>query len=204
MLVLDADLRSPDAHTLFDVPQGAGISNYLGRPEDSSLESLIRPTSVPGVRIMTAGTRLAHPESLASRMSGLLAETRDLADIVLIDTAPLLAASDVFDLLPLVDSVVLVVRHGRITDVEGRRVSELLGRFQVPLTGVIIVGASPRGSGYGYGYGYGRGYGDQPAKGEKGHRGRTGSRHTTPSVADDRLASREPQSRRAWSHLSSA
>ncbi len=202
VLVLDADLRSPDAHSLFDVPQGAGISDYLGRPEDSSLESLIRPTSVLGVRIMTAGTRLAHPESLASRMSGLLEETRDLADIVLIDTAPLLAASDVFDLLPLVDTVVLIVRHGRITDVEGRRVSELLGRFQVPLTGVIIVGSPTKGSGR-YGYGYGRGYGDQQTRGEKANRGRTGSRPAVPPVVD---ASGEPQleSRQAGRTSSSA
>lgn len=127
VLVLDADLRSPDTHDLFDVPQGAGLSDYLSRPEDASLEALIRPTSIPDVRIITAGTRLSHPASLASRMGGLLSETRGLADIVLIDTAPLLAASDVFDLLPLVDTVLMVVRNGRITEVAGRRVSELLG-----------------------------------------------------------------------------
>ena len=116
VLVLDADLRSPDTHNLFDVPQGAGISDYLSEPGDASLEALIRPTSVPGVRIITAGTRLAHPASLASRMGHLLAEAREMADIVLIDTAPLLAASDVFDILPMVDTVLLVVRSGRLTE----------------------------------------------------------------------------------------
>jgi len=180
VLVLDADLRSPDTHTLFDVPQGAGISDYLSRPDDylnrpddSSLEALIRPTSINGVRIMTAGTRLAHPASLASLMGGLLAEARGLADVVLIDTAPLLVASDVFDLLPLVDTVVVVVRHGRITEAAGQRVSELLGRFQVPVTGVVIVGAPTKGAGrYGYGRGYGNGYGAQQGKGKGKRRGR--------------------------------
>ena len=156
VLVLDADLRSPDTHNLFDVPQGAGISDYISDPGDASLEALVRPTSVPGVRIITAGTRLAHPASMASRMGHLLAEAREMADVVIIDTAPLLAASDVFDILPMVDTVLLVVRSGRLTETAGHRVSELLGRFQVPVGGVILVGANTkRSDAYGYGYGYG-------------------------------------------------
>lgn len=154
VLVLDADLRSPDTHNLFDVPQGAGISDYVSDSGDASLEALIRPTSVPGVRIITAGTQLTHPASLASRMGHLLAEAREMADIVLVDTAPLLAASDVFDVLPMVDTVLLVVRSGRLTQSAGNRVAELLGRFQVPVSGVILVGVkSRRADAYGYGYG---------------------------------------------------
>jgi capsular exopolysaccharide synthesis family protein len=181
VLVLDADLRSPDTHVLFDVPQGAGISDYLSRPDDSSLEALIRPTSIPGVRIITAGTRLEHPASLASRMGRLLSEARTMADVVLIDTAPLLAASDVFDVLPMVDTVLLVVRAGRLTDTAGHRVSELLGRFQVPVSGVVIVAGQtkhPRGYGYGYGYGYGE------KKGRRSGHG-LGDREAARPVDDD-------------------
>ena len=193
VLVLDADLRSPGTHTLFDVPQGAGISDYLSRPDDylnrgddSALESLIRPTSVPGVRIMTAGTRLAHPASLASLMGGLLAEARELADVVIIDTAPLLVASDVFDLLPLVDTVLVVVRHGRITGTVGERVAELLGRFQVPVSGVVIVGAPAKGSGrYGYGSGYGSGYGAQSSRSKRRDRPRGRDSASTPRRTDE-------------------
>jgi len=158
VLVLDADLRSPDTHSLFDVPQGAGISDFITDPGDVPLDALVRPTSVPGVRIITAGTRLTHPASLASRMGHLLEEVRGMADVVIIDSAPLLAASDVFDVLPIVDTVLLVVRSGRLTDVAAHRVAELLGRFQVPISGVVLVGArGRRADGYGYGYGYGHG-----------------------------------------------
>ena len=154
VLVLDADLRSPDTHNMLDVPQGAGLSDFVSYPDAFSLESLMRPTSLPGVRIITAGTRLAHPESLSSRLGHLLVEIRDMADVVLIDSAPLLAASDVFDILPAVDTVLLVVRSGRLTDVAARRVSELLGRFRLPMSGVVLVGVKGRrADGYGYGYG---------------------------------------------------
>ena len=156
VLVLDADLRSPDAHNFFDVPQGAGISDFVVEAGEASLEALVRPTSVAGVRIITAGTRLAHPASLSSRLGHLLEEARSMADVVLVDSAPLLAASDVYDILPMVDAVILVVRSGHLTEPQGNRVAELLGRFQVPVGGVIFVGASTKGAdGYGYGYGYG-------------------------------------------------
>lgn len=187
VLVLDADLRSPDAHNLFDVPQGAGISDYVSDPGETSLDALIRPTSVPGVRIITAGTRLAHPASLASRMGHLLAEARDMADVVIIDTAPLLAASDVFDILPMMDTVLLVVRSGRLTETTGNRVAELLGRFQVPVAGVILVGVHTRSSG-GYGYRYGYGYGGGKKKhARKAVRGASSQEQgeTTPSASND-------------------
>ena len=154
VLVLDADLRSPDLHLLFDVPQGAGISDFLYDPSSTQLSALARPTSVPGVRIITAGTQLAHPASLATRMGVLVEEARKIADVILVDTAPLLAASDVFDLLPIVDTVLFVVRSGRLTEASAQRVSELLGRFHVPVTGAILV-ATPSSKANGYGYGYG-------------------------------------------------
>lgn len=171
VLVLDADLRSPDLHLLFDVPQGAGISDFLYDPSSTQLAALARPTSVPGVKIITAGTQLAHPASLATRMGVLIEESRKMADVILVDTAPLLAASDVFDLLPIVDTVLFVVRTGRLTEGAAQRVSELLGRFHVPVTGAILV-ATSSGKGYGYGgYGYG-GYGNGSASEAPAARGR--------------------------------
>lgn len=166
VLVLDCDLRSPDTHNHFDVPQGAGISDFLVQGGNGPIDGLIRPTNVPGVHIMTAGTRLDHPAALTSRVGPMLAQARELADVVLIDTAPLLAASDVFDVLPLVDTVLLVVRSGRLTGPAGQRVSELLGRFQVPVTGAILLGAPARRS-EGYGTRYGYGYGEDPRKKER-------------------------------------
>lgn len=193
VLVLDADLRSPDAHVLFDVPQGAGISDYVSDPASHSLEALARPTSVPGVRIVTAGTTLEHPAALVSRMGQLLSESRTMADIVIIDTAPLLAASDVFDLLPHVDVVTLVVRSGRLSDAAGARVSELLARFPVPVAGVILVGVKASGrKGYGYGYGYGKG----AKKGGKAKAGTSKSRKASgkPPATRTPQPSRRPDS----------
>lgn len=181
VLVLDADLRSPDLHLRFDVPQGAGISDFLYDPASTRLSALARPTSVPGVKIITAGTQLAHPASLATRMGTLIDEARDVADVILVDTAPLLAASDVFDLLPIVDTVLFVVRSGRLTESAAQRVSEFLGRFHVPVTGAVLVGVPTRRSdGYGYGYGSAA---EDPAAGKRAARKKRRITSSPPSAA---------------------
>lgn len=152
VLVLDADFHSPDLHVAFDVVQGVGISDYISEPGAWSLESLVRPTNAHGVRILTAGTRLDHPATLASRTGALLEVARGMADVVLVDSAPVLATSDVFDISPSVDIAVVVARSGWLSEQEATRTVELLTRFEVPVCGAITIGSkSARGRRYGYG-----------------------------------------------------
>lgn len=188
VLVIDADLRKPDTHRVFDVPQGAGISDFLVNPELTALAALVRPTNVPNVSIITAGTQLDYPAALASRMGVVREESGWLADIILIDSAPLLAASDVFDILPLADTVMIVARSGRLTEDAGRRVAELLGRFRIPVAGVLLIGSRSggrRGLVPGYGAGYGEDARRAPSHGSRRDKGRAGSRRAADAPPDE-------------------
>lgn len=176
VLVLDADLRSPDMTDFLDVPGAAGISDLLEKPGEYRLESLVRPTSVPGVSLLTAGLHLDHPEAMASRLKGVIDEAKQLADVVLIDSAPVLVTSDTYDILPVADALLLVVRSGRLTTAIGQKLVELLGRFQVPVAGVIII-APPRSDAEGYGYGYGYGYRYRYGYGYGSKKKRSGARY---------------------------
>jgi len=189
VLALDADLRNPDMHEKFDVPQGAGISDYLSDPANTSLAALVRPTNVPGVQVITAGTRLDAPAALSSRMGPLLREARSMADVVIVDTAPMLAASDVFDIVPLADNIVLVVRSGRLTTNAAHRVAELLGRFKVPVVGAILIGAPVRKADYGYTYG--------PGYGEERRRQRGAVESTSAMTTEDKTQGTEASPTRA-------
>ena len=119
---------------------------------------------------------------------------------MLVDSAPLLAASDVFDILPMVDTVLLVVRSGRLTEASGARVAELLGRFQVPVVGAALIGAPVnRSDGYGYGYGYG--YGEPKKRGRFGRRKAASpvpeqSPSTQPAQVSSEAEQPPPESRR--------
>lgn len=140
VLVLDCDLRAPEAHLYLDVPNGSGMSELLESPEDQDLLSLSRPTAVPGVRLVTGGRGADHSSALPTRLAQIITEARDLADIVLIDTTPMLVANDAIDLMPTVDSVLVVARAGRTTREQAERTVELLGRMRVPVSGVALIG----------------------------------------------------------------
>lgn len=159
VLVLDADFRAPNMHNYLDVPEGLGLADHLSNPSGLKLKRLLRPTNVPGVRLLEAGTERDHPAVLASQMAPVIEEVRGLADIILIDSAPILHANDTLDLIPFVDTVLLVTRSGRLTRPAGQRVADFLTRLQAPVLGAVLVGSQTTPLGYGYGsYGYGYGY----------------------------------------------
>jgi hypothetical protein len=74
----------------------------------------------------------------------MLAALRASADVVLIDTAPVLAASDWTQLLPQVDAVVVLARAGKTDAGSARRTAEILSLMQAPVVGVVL-NAVPRG-----------------------------------------------------------
>ena len=72
----------------------------------------------------------------------MIDEARTLADVVIIDAAPMLAANDATDITPFVDSVVLVAQAGRTTAPSAQRAVDLLARLAVPVLGVVVQSAA--------------------------------------------------------------
>lgn len=147
VLVLSCDLRLPAIHRMFGVPNDVGLVDRLGSRADGDaiLEGCVWKTPVPGVRLVPTG-EIAHraPGELLSSddMVDLLTEARQSADIVLIDTSPILTTSDATYLLSIVDAVVVVARAGKTTKAVAARTSEILRRFKAPVAGVVLNGSS--------------------------------------------------------------
>lgn len=150
VVVLDADVRRPAAHRHLDVAPGRGLAELVA-DADEDLAAVARPTNVPGVRLVTAGSPGAQPTVVLARLGHQVAAARRLADVVLVDTAPLLTASDATDLVPFVDSVLLVLRHGRTTRERAARATERLVRLGVPTSGVALIGSTDADAGGYYG-----------------------------------------------------
>jgi Mrp family chromosome partitioning ATPase/capsular polysaccharide biosynthesis protein len=136
VLVIDCDLRNPSCHRLLDVPLGSGITDLVG----PGLESLARQTKVRNVRLVQAGSDETGHALLAVRLPANFEQARAMADVVLVDTPPVLAGNEAIDVMAAVDSVLLVARPGRATADQVHRARDVIARVQVPVHGVGLVG----------------------------------------------------------------
>lgn len=139
VLVIDGDLRDPQLHQWLDVPDGEGVTDFLAASR-AELSLFARPTRVSEVRLILAGRGTGHPASVASQMGRVVIAAREAADVVIIKGPPLLAASEVFDLIPIADLVLIAVRSGRLERAAARRARDLVHRFRQVDVGVVLVG----------------------------------------------------------------
>jgi non-specific protein-tyrosine kinase len=155
VLILSCDFRHPSLHEVFGFQNGSGLSDALRRRWNgqSILETQVRGTALPGVSLVPSGSVPPRPSTLLTTptMGKALEEARKLADIVLIDTPPLLMASDAAHLMGDVDSVLVVARAGKTTAEQAERVRDLLERLGAPVVGLALNEARdiplPRGRG---------------------------------------------------------
>jgi succinoglycan biosynthesis transport protein ExoP len=112
VLLIDADLRRPNLHNFFGLPNSAGLVNFLtGDPDWRSL--VIHPAPI-GLGVLFSGPIPPNPADLLSSdyMPALLREASKEYKFVVVDSPPLLNLADSRILATLVDGVILVVGGG--------------------------------------------------------------------------------------------
>ena len=109
VLLVDADLRRPSLHRLFGLSNRHGLTDLLLN-ERRAVEDLALDTHVPGLQVLPSGPQPPNPsEALGSRrMRQVLEEMRQIADVVILDSPPLLAVADGLVLGATVDAAILV------------------------------------------------------------------------------------------------
>ena len=92
VLVVDGDLRNPNVHKAFDLAQRPGLSDVLLHP--NHLGSAVQDTEVRGVRVLASGSKRTNPAAVLSElaMSDVFRKLAAQADIVLVDSPPILAS----------------------------------------------------------------------------------------------------------------
>jgi polysaccharide biosynthesis transport protein len=107
-VLVDADLRRPQCHRLFSTESAAGLSDVLAG--QSALASAIN-SPLTNLTLLCAGSPTPNPSALlvSSHMRGLLEALSSQYDCVLVDSAPVMSASDTTALATMVDGVVLVI-----------------------------------------------------------------------------------------------
>lgn len=142
VLLVDGDVAKPDAPRVLGLDAGKGLLDVLADPALRVEDYVIR-TDVPGLSVLPAGTGTTRDgEFLASaQMDSVIAAlvSGRPERIVIIDSAPLLAASAASILAAHVDLTLLVVRADRTSETALRDAAELLNgcrNVQLMLNGV--------------------------------------------------------------------
>jgi len=136
VVVVSADLRRPRLHRFLDLPNDTGLSLVL-----SGANEVREAARVPGVRnlrVIPSGPVPPNPAELlqGSRMQEILGQLREFADVVVIDTPPVLAVADASILASRVDGTLLVVNADSAS-----RTATSQARRQLENAGARIIGA---------------------------------------------------------------
>jgi len=172
VILVDGDLRKPQVHQLFRLDSRVGLTTVLAG--QSGLPAALQPTPVRNLRVLPAGPKPPNPAELlgAPRMADVLAELKRQADMVIIDSPPVLAVTDAVVLAAAVDGVVMVVNPRLTTYQAAQKTKAVLEQVKAHLLGVVIDEINPNGSsGYYYSYYYSS-YRDEESGTAARHKGR--------------------------------
>lgn len=169
-LLMDSDMRKPGVRRALNLPatKEAGLSSYLAGA--CSLDDAI--TTHPAINnllALTTGPIPPSPADLLSshRMRDVIAELRRRFKFIVIDSPPIMAATDAVVLSALTDGVLLVVRSGETPKEAFARTRDILASVKCRLLGVVLNAVDAGAPGYRYSYRYypyAYGYGEEVDK----------------------------------------
>ncbi|WP_440826776.1 polysaccharide biosynthesis tyrosine autokinase [Psychrobacter cryohalolentis] len=157
-LIIDADMRLGELHKVFNMDQHNGLADYLIQDtthlsrdktklvkinavqESSHLVSFIHSTGIDNIDFMPRGEHPRNPASLLANGSFdyLMTELNLHYDYIIIDSPPILAASDAMILAQHADKVLMVTRYD--DSIEGQLVYAVnqMNKANIKVDGIIL------------------------------------------------------------------
>lgn len=145
-LLIDADMRKPRQHKIFQISNVPGLSNYLsriderGRRQDIKATECIKKTGIDNLDLIPSGNIPPNPSELlmSDKTIELLKEVSEIYDVVIFDGAPCLLVTDSTIISRIVDSTVLVTsyKYTKIDDL--KEAKKRIQRVGGNIAGVIL------------------------------------------------------------------
>jgi succinoglycan biosynthesis transport protein ExoP len=171
-LLMDSDLRKPGVRRALNLTVGmeGGLSSYLAGVSTLD-EVIITHPAITNLDALTTGPVPPSPADLLSshRMREAITELRRRYKFIVIDSPPIMAATDAVILSSLTDGVLLIVRSGETPKEAFTRTRDLLAAVKSRLLGVVLNAVDSSAPDYYYSYryypyAYGYGYGEDIGK----------------------------------------
>jgi non-specific protein-tyrosine kinase len=173
VILVDADLRKPSLHYVFDLQLDPGFTNLV-LDSTGKIEDFLQPTKVDNLRVLTCGIIPPNPAELlgSPRAAAVMEQLLEYADVVMYDSPPAATVVDAVVMGPRVDAVLHVIHAGKTRIDLVRRCKALLERGGAHILGPVLNQVSlPELRSYSYYYSYSY----KQAGGKKARRGKAPS-----------------------------
>lgn len=155
-VLIDADLRRPRIHKVLGLDNRQGLSGlFIQNP--TTLNGALQQTRLEALKVLPSGGTPPTPSELlgSQKMKEILDSIASEAEMIVVDTPPVLSVTDAAVLSPLVDGMLLVVKMGTTKQSALLQAVEQLQQVNARILGVVVNGVNPKKSHYYYrNYGY--------------------------------------------------
>lgn len=141
VLIVDADMRRPRLHSVFNIANGDGLSTLLASElTDSEILSVIKTDEGTKLNLLTSGPIPPNPAELigSEQMANLLRMLQKHFTHVVIDSPPITSFTDGVLIASMVDGVILVVHSGKSSRQVVKRARQLLHDVGAKIVGVVL------------------------------------------------------------------
>jgi polysaccharide biosynthesis transport protein len=137
-LVIDAALRRPNQHKLFGIGNQTGLSDYLRG--EKSFDEIIQENGTPNLFVVTGGSSPASAIDLLNspKLVELIETAKDWFDVVIIDSAPILAANGSMTVCGLAEASIIVAQHRRYPRALAIKTKDALQTLSTKILGVVL------------------------------------------------------------------
>ncbi|HMQ04009.1 MAG TPA: polysaccharide biosynthesis tyrosine autokinase [Pyrinomonadaceae bacterium] len=141
VLIIDADMRRPRLHSVFNLPNGEGLSTLLSSEStDADITRVVQTDDGTKMHLLTSGPIPPNPAELigSEQMANLLKRLQKHYTHVVIDSPPITSFTDGVLIASMVDGVILVVHSGKSSRQVVRRARVLLQDVGARILGVVL------------------------------------------------------------------
>lgn len=160
ILIMDADMRLGELHKIFKIEQTTGLAEYFSQ-DNITVADVVHHTNINNIDFMPRGQHPHDPSSLlaSDKFGELMAQLMASYDYIVIDSPPILAASDAIILSQHADKVLVVTRYNDSLEGQLAYAIKRMNKADVQVDGIILndiqQGIMDKHS-YHYSYAYGK------------------------------------------------
>ena len=138
VLIIDADMRLGELHKFFNIPQDNGLGDYLA--QEIALATVVHPTTMDDIDFIPRGKHPHNPSSLLSgdKFERMMTALNEHYDYIVIDSPPVLAASDAMIIAQYADKVLMVTRYDQSIEGQVAYAVKQMNKANIQVDGIIL------------------------------------------------------------------